>query len=117
MHDECHAGVNQLIKPADGPGALGARDARLRLVASPDGADGSVTINANARIYAGIFGEPDQVTFALPQNRYGWVHVARGKVRINGVELLEGDGVAVENEAELRIEGIDEAEILVFDLA
>ncbi len=90
---------------------------RLRLVTSPDGADGSITIHTDARVYAGLFDRGEQTTFTLPENRYGWVHVARGKVRLNGVELAEGDGVALEKERELSIEGIDDAEILVFDLA
>jgi quercetin 2,3-dioxygenase len=90
---------------------------RLRLVASPDGAAGSITINADARLYTGLFGAGDTMTFALPERRYAWVHVAAGKVRLGGVELAAGDGVAIEDERELAIEGIDEAEVLVFDLA
>ena len=90
---------------------------KLRLVASPDASEGSVGLNTDARVYAGIFGEGDKSLFTLPENRYGWVHVARGKLRINDVELSEGDGVALDKERELRIEGIDDAEILVFDLA
>jgi redox-sensitive bicupin YhaK (pirin superfamily) len=93
------------------------RRGKLRLVVAPDSADGSVAVNTDARVYAGIFGEGDKTTFTLPEKRYGWVHVARGKLRINDVDLSEGDGVALENERELRIEGVDEAEILVFDLA
>jgi quercetin 2,3-dioxygenase len=90
---------------------------RLRLVASPEGADGSLTIHTDARVYAGLFDKGEQTTFTLPENRYGWVQVARGTLRLNGIELGEGDGVALEQERALNIEGIDDAEILVFDLA
>lgn len=90
---------------------------RLRLVASPDAADGSISIHTDARVYAGLFDRGESTTFALPENRYGWIHVARGRVRVNDVELSAGDGVALEKERELRIEGIDSAELLVFDLA
>ena len=74
-------------------------------------------MHTNARVYAGRFGNGDKTLFTVPENRYAWVHVACGTLRINGVELSDGDGVALEKERELRIEGIDEAEILVFDLA
>lgn len=91
---------------------------RLALVASPTGAEDSVTINTDARVYAGIFGAGDKSTFALPADRYAWVHVATGKLRINEVEVSAGDGLAIEPDTrELRIEGVDEAEVLVFDLA
>ncbi|HWO17631.1 MAG TPA: pirin family protein [Kofleriaceae bacterium] len=90
---------------------------QLRLVASPDGAAGSVTLHADARVYAGIFGAGERTTFTLPARRYAWVHVAAGQARLGGVPLAAGDGVAIEDERELSIEGVDEAEILVFDLA
>jgi quercetin 2,3-dioxygenase len=90
---------------------------RLRLVASPNAAEESVTINTDARVYAGLFGAGDKSTFALPEDRYAWVHLATGKLRINDVELSAGDGLAIEKERELRIEGIEEAEVLLFDLA
>lgn len=90
---------------------------RLRLVASPDGAEGSITIHTDARVYAGVFGAGDRASFTLPARRGAWVHVAAGKVRLNGIELATGDGVAIEDERELAIEGVDEAELLVFDLA
>jgi redox-sensitive bicupin YhaK (pirin superfamily) len=86
---------------------------RLRLVASPDGQDGSVTIHADAKVYAGIFG-PGETAEAKVRN--GWLQVARGKVRVNGHDLGEGDGAAITGEP-LAIEGIDAGEILVFDLA
>jgi quercetin 2,3-dioxygenase len=90
---------------------------RLRLVASPDAADGSIAIHTDARVYAGLFGKGDKAQLVVPDGRYAWVHVARGNVRINDIELSAGDGLAVEKERELRIDGVSESEILVFDLA
>jgi quercetin 2,3-dioxygenase len=90
---------------------------RLRLVASPDGADGSLTIHTDARVYAGLFDKGEETSFTLPENRYGWIQVARGTLRINDIELAAGDGLAIEKERALTIQGLDDAEILVFDLA
>ncbi|HEU0031483.1 MAG TPA: pirin family protein [Kofleriaceae bacterium] len=90
---------------------------KLVLVASRDGRDGSVTIHADANVYAGIFGPGQTAELALAPGRGTWVHVAAGQARVNGVALSEGDGVAITDENLLRIEGIDEGELLVFDLA
>ena len=90
---------------------------KLTLVASPDGHDGSITINSDAQIYAGILGEGQTAELTLPEGHGAWVHVARGKVRVNGQDLAEGDGMAIEREPNLRVEGIDEGEVLAFDLA
>ncbi|MDB4957127.1 MAG: Quercetin 2,3-dioxygenase [Myxococcales bacterium] len=90
---------------------------RLRLVGSPDGRDGSITIHADANVYAGILAEGQRAELAIPDKRHAWVHVAQGKVRVNGTELAAGDGAAFSDERLLRVEGIDEGELLVFDLA
>jgi redox-sensitive bicupin YhaK (pirin superfamily) len=90
---------------------------RLRLVASRDGADGSISINADARVYAGLFDAGESAELALPEGRHAWIHVARGKVRINGTEVTDGDGVAVSGERAIRVEGVAGGEVLVFDLA
>jgi redox-sensitive bicupin YhaK (pirin superfamily) len=90
---------------------------RLRVVASPDGRDGSVTIHADATIYAGLFGSGDAAELPLAAGRHAWVHVARGKARVNGRDLSEGDAAGLNEEAKVRVEGIDGAEVLVFDLA
>jgi len=94
----------------------GDKRGKLRLIASQDGRDGSVTIHADASVYAGLFGKGEHAELALPAKRGAWVHVARGKVRINGSELGEGDGASIEGEP-IRIEGVDAAEVLAFDLA
>jgi redox-sensitive bicupin YhaK (pirin superfamily) len=89
---------------------------QLRLVASPDGADGSVTIHSDARIYAGVFGAGASAEHALAAGRHAWVHVVRGTARINGIALAAGDAAALSEERTVRIEGIDAGEVLVFDL-
>jgi redox-sensitive bicupin YhaK (pirin superfamily) len=90
---------------------------RLRLVASPDGGDGSVSLHADARLFAGVFAAGEAVEHALAPGRHAWVHVVRGRARVNGTELAAGDAVALSEERTVRIEGIDGGEVLVFDLA
>jgi quercetin 2,3-dioxygenase len=89
---------------------------RLRLVASPTGADGSVTVHADAKLFAGLFRSGEHATHALANDRHAWVHVARGAVKVNGETLRQGDAAAIENTASIAIEGVDDAEVLVFDL-
>jgi hypothetical protein len=67
-------------------------------------------------VYAGVFGEGEHAELVVPAKRGAWVHVARGKVRVNGTDLGEGDGAAIEGES-IRIDGIDSGEVLAFDLA
>jgi len=93
------------------------KQGRLRVVASPDGREGSVTIHTDAMLYAGVFAAGETAELTLLPERHAWVHVARGQVRINGRELGAGDGAALSNEPVLRVEGVDEGEVLVFDLA
>ncbi len=90
---------------------------RLRVVASPDGREGSVTVHADAVLYAGLFDAGESAELALAPGRHAWVHVARGRVRVNGRELAAGDGASVSDEAALRVEGVAGGEVLVFDLA
>lgn len=90
---------------------------KLRLVASPDGAEDSVTIHASARLYAGVFGTGQSADHALAPGRHAWVHVVRGSAQVNGTALGAGDAVALSEERTVRIEGIDAGEVLVFDLA
>ncbi len=90
---------------------------KLRLVASPDGRDGSVTIHTDAAVYAGLFGEGESAELSLPKGRHAWVHVARGQARVNGQVLSAGDGAALSDEPNVRVEGVNSGEVLVFDLA
>jgi redox-sensitive bicupin YhaK (pirin superfamily) len=88
---------------------------RLRLIASRDGRDGSVTIHQDASVYATVLSDGDSVEHALEPGRHAWVHVARGNVTLNGTPLAAGDGVAVDDEALLALAG--DGEVLLFDLA
>jgi quercetin 2,3-dioxygenase len=89
---------------------------RLRLVASPDGAEGSVTIHQDARVYASVLGPGQSVVHSLAPGRYAWLHVARGGLTLNGQRLAQGDGAAVASEPTLTLVGDTEAEALLFDL-
>jgi redox-sensitive bicupin YhaK (pirin superfamily) len=89
---------------------------RLRVVASPDGRDDSITIHSDAVLHAGVFAGGESAELTLSPGRHAWVQVARGKVRINGQELAEGDGAAVSEEAAVRVEGVEDGEVLIFDL-
>jgi len=90
---------------------------RLRQVASPDGADGSMRIHQDARVYAGLFDGAEQAELPLAAGRRAWVHMARGKAVVNGQVLAAGDGLALTDEAAVTIRGGEQAEVLVFDLA
>ena len=89
---------------------------RLRLIASPDQADGSVLIHQDARVYAGLFNGDERATLNLKSARQAYVHVARGKVTVNGTALETGDGLKVQDAEALTIEKGQDAEVLVFDL-
>lgn len=96
--------------------ATAARQGRLCLVGAPDGADGSLVLHADARLYATVLGSGERVTHALAPGRHAWVHVARGSLRLDGETLHAGDGAALSDEAAVVLEGVDAAEALVFDL-
>ena len=93
------------------------RRGSLRLIASSDGREGSVTINQDARVYAGILNAGKEIDYRLEGNRYGWLQITRGTIDLNQVELKQGDGAAVSAEGNLSITSHDEAEVLLFDLA
>jgi redox-sensitive bicupin YhaK (pirin superfamily) len=90
---------------------------RLRLIASPDGADGSVTIHADASIYAGLFDADETVTRPLNPARKAYLHVAKGTVAVNGQNLQKGDAALIANESSLTLSNAQDAEVLFFDLA
>ncbi len=89
---------------------------QLRLIASPDGRDGSVTIHQDAYVHASVLDGKDAVAHRLAPGRRAYVHVARGAVKVNGVELKGGDGVKVTEESEIGFSGAKQAEVLLFDL-
>ena len=87
---------------------------RLRLVASRDGAAGSVRLQQDLRMFATLLGGGQSVDHALG-GRSGWLHVARGSALVNGHDLGAGDGVAIEGEPHLSISSRDSGEVLLFD--
>lgn len=92
------------------------RQGQLRVVASPDGHDGSVVIHQDAKVYAALLGPGDRAIHALAPGRYAWVQMVRGSARIQGNLLTEGDGAAMSEEQAVLIEGVEAAELLLFDL-
>ena len=89
---------------------------RLRLIASPDQADGSVLIHQDARVYAGLFDGAETATLLVNPGRRVYVHVARGSLTVNNVVLNTGDAVKLTDTKELVIKQGNQAEVLVFDL-
>jgi len=93
------------------------KQGRLRLIASPDGADGSVRINQDARVYAAILNGDDELSYSLPAQHHGYLHVARGSVKLNGTGLSTGDGAKISGESALQLSRGEDAEVLLFDMA
>jgi quercetin 2,3-dioxygenase len=89
---------------------------RLRLVASPDGADGSVTIHQDARLYASLLDGADRVEHEVADGRRIYVHVVRGEIEANGEKLASGDALKITGESRVTLEHARDAEILLFDL-
>ena len=94
-----------------------AKRGRLAVVASPDGRDDSVTIHADASIRAGLFDGAERLEQAIDPTRITYVHVVRGAIRVNDHSLRSGDAARIEGESRLVLEGGQDAEVLVFDLA
>jgi redox-sensitive bicupin YhaK (pirin superfamily) len=93
------------------------KQGKLRLIASPDGKDGSVTIHQDALLYASLLRPGEKVQHELGEGRYAWLQVARGSIDLNGKSLKQGDGAAVTDEERLTLKGTEDAEVLLFDLA
>ncbi len=89
----------------------------MRLVASADGRDGSVTVHQDVKVYAAALDTGKEVNHKLMPTRHAWIQVARGAIVLNGENLDQGDGAAISGESPLAIDGRDGAEILLFDLA
>jgi quercetin 2,3-dioxygenase len=88
---------------------------RLRLIASPDGADDSVTLHQDARLYAGLFGSGERAVHALAAGRKAYIHVARGRLAVSGHRLAAGDALKTDT-GPIELHGGEGAEVLVFDL-
>jgi len=113
------------VIPAEAGGAPGyeekhfdadSKRGRLRLIASPDGADGSVSLRQDVAIYATILDGDARVDHALAPGRQAYVQVARGALSVNGVALAAGDAVRVSEEAVVSLGDAQDAEVLLFDL-
>ncbi|TDG05174.1 pirin family protein [Paraburkholderia guartelaensis] len=89
---------------------------KFRLILSPDGAEDSLQLRQDARVYAGRLDGAETAKVEVDADRYAYVHVARGSVKLNGVELGEGDGARIRSERELSFSDGHDAEVLVFDL-
>jgi redox-sensitive bicupin YhaK (pirin superfamily) len=90
---------------------------RLRLVASPDGAEGSVRIQQDAKMYATLLENGATVSYRFAAGRQGWLHVATGTADVNGTSLKAGDGMAIDGDEALTLRSDKGAEILLFDFA
>ncbi len=99
----------KMVAPAEKRGCL-------RLVLSPDGADGSVTVRQDARMFAGLFDGVESATHDFAPGRLGYAHVVRGTVRVNGRALSAGDALLFKDEPRVWIDHGEDSEVLVFDL-
>jgi quercetin 2,3-dioxygenase len=95
----------------------GEKRGKFRLIASNDGADGSVRINQDAKLFVTLLAPGEEVTQSLAQKRHAWLQIAKGEVELNGQKLQQGDGVAISDEKRLTVKATDDAEVLLFDLA
>ena len=93
------------------------KQGKLRLVASDSGADGSVTIHADAKIYAALLNTGEAVQLPLNTARKAYVQLVRGRLEVNGQPLVRGDAALLQAESQLTLSGAEDAEVLVFDLA
>lgn len=89
---------------------------RFLLAASPDGADGSLSIRQDARIYLATLESGQEIAHPLGSGRHGWLQVLRGSVRVGEMQLDAGDGLAASDEPNLAVAGVEPAELMLFDL-
>lgn len=88
----------------------------LRLVVDPDGADGALTIGQDARLRAGRLATGENATYELPAGRMAWLHLARGRLRVEEVELAGGDGAAIRDEASLELASLEDSDLVLWEL-
>jgi quercetin 2,3-dioxygenase len=93
------------------------RRGRLRLIASDDGRDGSVTVHQDVSVFASILGAGERVKHEMDQTRHGWIQIARGEISVNGQRAGQGAGASASGESSLEILAEQPSEILLFDLA
>lgn len=95
-----------------------ARDGkRLQLIASPDGARQSIRLNQDTRLYVARLNAGKQTSLELPKGRHAWLQITRGGARVNGIRCAQGDGIRTSSSGRIEVEGIGDAEVLIFDLA
>jgi hypothetical protein len=90
---------------------------KFRLIASNDGAEGSVRINQDAKLFVTLLAAGEELRQPLSAKRYGWLQVAKGEVELNGHTLRQGDGAAISDEKQLTLKAKEDSEVLLFDLA
>jgi redox-sensitive bicupin YhaK (pirin superfamily) len=93
------------------------KQGKMRVIASPDGRNGSVTIHQDTKLYVSLLKPGEEAKHELAKGRAAWLQVAKGTVDLNGQKLNQGDGAAVTDEGKLSIRGVENAEVLLFDLA
>lgn len=103
-------GYEQKFFPAE------EKRSRLRLIASQDGREGSVTVHRDADVYASLLAQGERVSHALAAQRKAYLHVVRGALRVNGMQLETGDGAKIEAEPDILIAAETDAELLLFDM-
>ncbi|MEM9760141.1 MAG: pirin family protein [Pseudomonadota bacterium] len=96
---------------------LEERRNQLRLIGSRDGRDGSVTVHQDVNLYTGIIDAGETVSFTTRENRGIWVQVTRGALKLGDTDLVAGDGVALEGAQDLSLNALEDAEVLLFDMA
>ena len=90
---------------------------QLRLVASPDGSEGSLKIHQDVKAYNALLAAGESVFYDLAPGRHAWLQMVKGEIKLNGTALKAGDGAAVSNESKLTLSAASDAEIVLFDLA
>lgn len=96
---------------------LAARQGKLKLIASPDGRDGSVTVHQDLQLLTAILAPQQQIDYELESDRYAWLQITRGEVTIDGHTLIAGDGAAIDRQTHISLHANADSEILLFDLA
>ncbi len=93
------------------------RRGQWRLVGSRNGAEGSVTIHQDVKLFATLLGVGESVEYTIPQGRKGWIHVCSGAVKVNDTHAGEGDGFALGGPESITLTGGSDTEVLLFDMA
>lgn len=89
---------------------------QLKLIASPDGSEGSVMINQGVRLYASVLSDKNELSFEIEPNRHIWIQAIKGRAICLEQTLQAGDGLAISGEESIKITGVESAELLIFDL-